>query len=114
MARQQAKPNAFIRKTIAGKARAAREVECPVCGQSLLVGDNCDVAAWEVRIDADPVDPLAETIAVLQGKASYVVVRGGRYGPEIDYRDLSSVGTESRRPIHIEHSCQTDEMRRDG
>jgi hypothetical protein len=98
--------------------RLARRSRCKRCGAPLLVGLDADDVARFVRVDAEPVDRVAEVAALLRGIRS-CNLQGGK----LWHRDPHHLGVtqyestrttqqhepETEQPIHLEHECAREE-----
>lgn len=93
----------WLADKINNSRRAARPKPCPKCGTATLVGPDHDTVAITVRLDAHPVTPLDEAIALLAGHATYScdLVRGNLHHREPHHLEA----IDQPHPIHLEHRC---------
>jgi hypothetical protein len=104
MAKKPPDLSPYVRKRIAGKARAAQETSCTFCGTPLLTGDDSDTAAAVVKVETEAVDWMTEVLARVAGRQSYTVT-GRLYGPELDHRSEDHLQAPADRPVLLSHRC---------
>ena len=87
-----------------GVTRGARTQPCPrKCGATVLAGLDADVCALTAFTDPQPISPLGEAAAVLDGRDTYDV--WGRFGVELDHRDATRIAGPRRWPVVAAHQC---------
>ncbi|HET8581753.1 MAG TPA: hypothetical protein VFL65_00765 [Jatrophihabitans sp.] len=100
----------FVAEVAEAGRRAAKRDDCPRCGAPCLAGDDHDRVARHIRVDADPVDPVGEMLAILDGLATVDLVRAAGKGGaafHLHYREPWHVHSDrpARYTIHTEHRC---------
>lgn len=91
-----------------GVGRRARVWSCP-CGARTLRGLDGDLLALDVRVDVDPITPLAEVLALATARRTYFLLRhqssSGRTGWSLNHRDRYRIAANRDEPIFVEHRC---------
>jgi len=64
------------------------------------------LAGYEVRLDTEPLDPLAELVAAVAGRRTYTAYASGG----ASYRDGQTIrarpaGTRPRETVRVQHQC---------
>lgn len=96
--------------TETGLTRRAKIRTCS-CRAKILAGLDADIAALEARCDPQPLSPLGEALAILEGRRTYTLRREGR-GWVLDWRDAheitwSPATSRARRDVVRQHRCKT-------
>jgi hypothetical protein len=94
---------AWLLAKAGGNLRAAGIRLCR-CGAPTLVGLDADRAAITAICDLTPIDEIGETLALLQGRATYDLV-GGSQKREIEYRYEWNIKIRRRYPVLAAHKC---------
>jgi hypothetical protein len=90
-----------------GFARLARLQQCK-CGVQTYAGLDADVAAFEVVVDASPVDAEGEQLALKSGRRTYDMT-GGASGTL--WRRLDRhIASDPKYDIHVAHRCAQSEQ----
>lgn len=76
---------------------------CPRCRCAVLAALDAPVAALDVRLDPDPLDPATELAALLRGQFTYDLIKFDRHH-EITYRDQWRI-TKRDHPVLATHHC---------
>lgn len=93
-------------------SRRTRRDRCRRCSAWIFRGLDADLCAGDVRVDAVPLSPLGEAVAVLAGlgtwRLSVTATIGGRL--QLDFRDPISIRAEpagalERADVLPGHSC---------
>lgn len=89
-----------------GIGRRARHRVCG-CGAIVLVGLDADRCAGEARVDTAPVTAVGEVVALLTGRATYLLRTAGR--TEIDHRSRWHIrgANADQATVLAEHRCHT-------
>lgn len=88
--------------------RTIHTTTCSTCRRIIWTGLDADVAAFTAHVDPTPLDPLAELVAILDGRRTYTLWPGrGRPG-ELYHRDPWFTD-RTHGTVHAEHRC-TDTM----
>jgi len=94
--------------TETGLSRRARIRTCP-CHQLVLAGLDEDICAFEVACDPNPLSPLGEALALVEGRRTLAVHRDrGRWVLDRrDHHDIAAdpAGTKHREDVVREHRC---------
>jgi hypothetical protein len=87
-----------------GFARLARLQQCK-CGKQIILGLDADVCAFEVVVDASPVDAEGEQSALAEGRRTYDLVEKSLW------RRLDChIAAELKHDIHVAHRCAHSEQ----
>lgn len=88
--------------------RAAVHATCRRCGAAILHGPDADLCALTAAVDPWQLDPVAEILALLDGRATYAAFTRGDGRTEIEGRDTFGVTSQPRNGIVVgEHRCGT-------
>lgn len=115
----EARRRRLVEELAEGGRRAAKPLDCERCGAPVLRGDDHDECALVVTVDLDPVDPVGEMVAILDGRPTFDLLkqaaqRGRKTGHALYYREPWHV--HSDRPhkgtVHRAHRCRPEDMNR--
>lgn len=91
-----------------GTLRRAQTRECATCHALILTGLDDDIAAVAVRVDPNPLTPLGEALAHIDGLRTYSLQHeAGRL--ILNYRDhwrIAAWPAGTRGDVMAEHTCQ--------
>jgi hypothetical protein len=90
-----------------GFARQARLQQCR-CGVQTYAGLDADVAAFEVVVDASPVDAKDEQAALAAGRRTYDMTGGG--SGTLWRRLDRHIAADPKYDIHVAHRCAQSEQ----
>lgn len=92
-----------------GTGRRAQARRCPHCRHNVIVGDDDERCALTATCDPQPLTPLGEALARVDGLATYnlAAIRGGYQlwyrGPE--HIEGKPAGTNPREDVLRQHRC---------
>jgi hypothetical protein len=87
-----------------GVARQAQLQQCR-CGAQTYAGLDADVCAFDVVVDASPVDAEGERLALMQGRRTFDMT-----GKALWRRLDRHIAGESKYDIHVAHRCARSEQ----
>ncbi|WP_063735588.1 hypothetical protein [Streptomyces sp. RTd22] len=101
--------NPGVAKKIDAASDHARSGACPHCGASVLTARPGRVAAIDVTADAEPISPLDEIHALLEGRLTWHLVTGAITPPRITWRGATHIQAgPARHPVLRDHRCPPD------
>lgn len=82
---------------------------CPRCKGDTISGRSSGPTAWDIRVDAAPLDPLAELTSTVAGCRTWTLhtVAGELYLRSPRKIVSSPAGTRDRQTVHADHVCPT-------
>lgn len=99
-------PPAHLADKIAATSDHARPGACPRCGAPVLIARPGRVAALDVTADAEPISPLEELQALLDGRLTWHLVTGAITPPRITWRGTTHIQAgPTRHPVLRDHRC---------
>jgi len=103
---------AYLAEIVEGGQRSAKPITCKRCGAACLQGDDHDNTARVITVAAQPVTPVEEMIAILDGRTTcdLIKARGKTARPgshDLHIREPWHVhAARHPHPIHVEHRCE--------
>ncbi|MEO3851728.1 hypothetical protein ABGB09_29570 [Streptomyces sp. B8F3] len=97
---------AWLADKITLRGDHAREHTCPRCGALVLVARAGRTAALDVTADPQPLRPLDEVHALLEGRMTWHLVTGALGTRRITWRDIFAIRAgPARHPVLRDHRC---------
>lgn len=95
--------------TPSGTGRRAQPRRCRDCRAPVLVGDDHDTTRLTATVDPEPLTPLGEALAILEGRRTLaLVMEAGRlvmWARDAGHIRSAPAGTRAREDVLREHRC---------
>lgn len=99
----------WLAEKVAASSDEARERTCPRCGERTLCARAGRVASLDVVADAEPIGPLDEIRALLEGRLTWHLIARLTLPPRIAWRDRFHIEAgPARHPVLRDHHCEGD------
>jgi hypothetical protein len=102
-------PPAYLAAKVDAASDQACPGTCPRCGAQILRARPGRVAAIDVIADAEPISPLDEIRALLEGRLTWHLVIGALGTRRITWRGTTHIQAgPPRHPVLRDHRCPPD------